>query len=141
MRPVSTFEGASTQTDVPALREDSEPVNNGPSDAEFFADTEQDIARGGDSTKRKRSVKKNKYRCRKCGKEYAPPEWKPFHRDLRQNTTAAADTSHKIILRNQDETRVWEHCTVPKTEYEDGFPCPAGAKLSCRKKTKTRIVT
>jgi hypothetical protein len=49
---VSTFEDASTQTDVPALREDNEPVNNGPSDAEFFADTEQaytngeEIARG-----------------------------------------------------------------------------------------------
>ena len=36
MRPVSTFEGASTQTDVPALREDNEPVNNGPSNAEFL---------------------------------------------------------------------------------------------------------
>jgi hypothetical protein len=34
LRPVSTFEDASTRTDVPALREDSEPVNNGPSDAE-----------------------------------------------------------------------------------------------------------
>jgi hypothetical protein len=34
MRPVSTFDDASTQTDLPALREDSERLNNGPSDAE-----------------------------------------------------------------------------------------------------------
>jgi hypothetical protein len=34
MRPVSTFDNASTQTDLPALREDSERINNGPSDAE-----------------------------------------------------------------------------------------------------------
>ena len=82
--------------------------------------------------KRKRSM----HRCRKCGKEYATPEWLPFHVNKIQTTAESLDTSNKTkYLRNGVGNKVWENCTVDEALYEEGFPClDTQRRLPARKK-------
>jgi hypothetical protein len=45
--------------------------------------------------------------CRRCGKRFASPEWRPFH-----------DKPYKHSGKD-----IWEFCTVGESEFEKGFPC------------------
>jgi hypothetical protein len=45
--------------------------------------------------------------CRRCGKRFASPEWRPFH-----------EKPYKHSGKD-----IWEFCTVGESEFEKGFPC------------------
>jgi hypothetical protein len=64
-------------------------------------------------------------RCRRCGKCYALPEWRPYH-PINKPSIEEFDPAKKPSvrhLRNIGEgNKVWDLCTVPESEFEKGFP-------------------
>ena len=70
----------------------------------FLADDELEQ---NNATKRGKPLRKGSmHRCRMCGKQYALPEWLPFH-----------DGPHN---------EVWKNCIVDPQLYDEGFPVLTG---------------
>ena len=70
----------------------------------FLADDEFEQT---NTTKRGKPLRKGSmHRCRMCGKQYALPEWLPFH-----------DGPHN---------EVWKNCIVDPQLYDEGFPVLTG---------------
>ena len=74
-------------------------------------------------------------RCRTCGHEYKHPSVAKFHKvPPNQNFTPGNPGSQ--YLRNQEGTKVFEHCTVPEEDRLPGFPVPVGENMPRKKKSK-----
>jgi hypothetical protein len=70
-----------------------------------------------------RKRKYTKQRCRRCGKEWNTPQWKPYH----ERTTTNKNQPHGT------GDQVWDWCSVPESQYEVGFPQLDGMKRRNRK--------
>ena len=71
---------------------------------------------------KRRSTRKSKSRCRKCGKEYALPEWVPFHVNNVPSKETWTGRPQDRNLKNSEGNKVWDICTVLASQYEVGFP-------------------
>ena len=89
----------------------------------YHADDSESDADSPDKRRRKKRRKNSKLRCRRCGKQYALPEWKPYHIN---NKPLEEDWGDKRAssrhLRNGLNNKVWDHCTVDPVDFEPGFP-------------------
>lgn len=88
-------------------------------------------------TKKKVKEKQSHKRCRQCGKCYALPEWRPYHKN---NISSKEDWGDRRPsarhLRNGPGNKVWDNCTVPSDEYDKGFPVDKGKALP-RKRSRS----
>lgn len=71
---------------------------------------------------KKKRKKEIKHRCRRCGKYYALPEWRPYHENRIQQE-GLGNQRLGLHLHNGDGNKVWDNCTVNPADFEDGFPC------------------
>ena len=71
-----------------------------------------------------RKRKYRQHRCRRCGKDYASPEWLPYHTNKIQTAPEGLNNKERAkYLRNGAFNKVWDNCTVDEAYYESGFPC------------------
>ena len=111
-RPQVTFQSTSTQTSLA----DNDSNNLIPPQA--LAKSPTHNSRSG--IKRRRRTKMRS-RCRRCGKEFASPEWAPFHINRVGEMDGTGRHSTRF-LRYQKGNAPHDVCTVPVSEYEPGFP-------------------
>ena len=75
-------------------------------------------------TENTRKRKHRQHRCRRCGKDYASPEWLPYHTNKIQAVPEGLNNKERAkYLRNGAFNKVWDNCTVDEAYYESGFPC------------------
>ena len=75
-------------------------------------------------TENTRKRKHRQHRCRRCGKDYASPEWLPYHTNKIQTVSESLNNNERAkYLRNGANNKVWDNCTVDEAYYESGFPC------------------
>jgi hypothetical protein len=103
---------SSSQIDMaPDLQNDNNDIN-------YLADSE--TQNFGD--KRRRSH--TKHRCRRCGKYYSLPEWRPYHENNILSVVDWGDQrTQSRYLRHKDGNKVWDSCTVDPADFEEEFPC------------------
>lgn len=88
--------------------------------------------------KRRRRNKTHKPRCRQCGQCYTADEWRSLHEFPTQNEEDLPSRKQNRYLLNRFKAH--QHCAVPESQYEDGFPClPITKKMPRRNKNKKTV--
>ena len=108
---------------------------------DYLADNSENDTDSPRRRRRKKRRKNSQLRCRRCGKEYASPEWKEKHIN---NKPREEDWSGKRAssrhLRNGPNNRVWDHCIVDPVDFEPDFPVlDMSKRLPKRKREKQSI--
>ena len=106
---------------------------------DYLADNSENDTDGPCRRRRKKRRNNSNLQCRRCGKEYALPEWKAYHIN---NKPREEDWSGKRAssrhLRNGPNNRVWDHCIVDPVDFEPDFPIlDMSKRLPKRKKQST----
>jgi hypothetical protein len=112
---------------------DEDDIETAGYDIESSAELERRVYNG--SHRKRRRQQRAPARCRRCGKEYTIEPWRNYHVRVTSRIHSDNTRPQNKSLFHGEGNQVWDYCTVPKSDYEPGYPRLTGRLPRRRRKS------